>query len=387
MTTKIVPNTFQTFNDHVDRAMAYLTGEEYKCLSFATRHILGWQDRIDSRCAVISLSMFEHGFTSESGAQYGGTGLSRTTIIKATAALSEFALLIPDGDPTKDGQKWKLGDSPDWQKLHERQQQQLSKRKQQTKKATQASKAKRTEGGTLDVPVVHETYQQQYVGRTEGGTLDVHKQNHIQNHIQNQKDSAAPEIDAAVADVELKSNTESAQPTTATPSEQKPVLAFSHSDDGEKAKEPPSVPRVSPTPRKQKPVFNAFMECAYGIEPGTEVPKGTAVHINKLVKAADDAFYAVFKSKDVEKLANAVRTFYQQEYPKGGKLTPIQKAPQFGAQFLAFIQTYRKPKTDNDKYSMPELPPVYQWSEAEIAQRKADLEALKRGEIPERKSA
>ncbi len=56
---EFIPNSFQTPNVLVDRVMPLLKPEEYMALSFAVRHILGWEDKIARRRARISLSMFQ----------------------------------------------------------------------------------------------------------------------------------------------------------------------------------------------------------------------------------------------------------------------------------------------------------------------------------------
>lgn len=182
MAAKIIPNSFQSPNAYVDTAMELLTGEEYKCLSFAARHILGWQDKINSREGVISLSMFEHGYADSSGTHYGGTGITRAAIQTALEQLVTFKLLLKLGDPTPDGQRWQLGDTPDFDALKARRDRQVEAGRQHTAKATAARLAKR-EAGTSDVPV-RATNQEQYVGRTDAGSSDVLNQNHVQNHLQ-----------------------------------------------------------------------------------------------------------------------------------------------------------------------------------------------------------
>ncbi|MBK8035329.1 MAG: DnaD domain protein [Chloroflexi bacterium] len=175
MAAKIIPNSFQSPNDYVDVAMELLTGEEYKCLSFAARHILGWQDKINSREGVISLSMFEHGYTDGGGEHYGGTGITRAAVQTALRSLVTFKLLIELGEPTPEGQRWQLGSAPDWDGLMQRDAEKKVAARDRTAKATAARLAKR-EAGTSDVPV-RATNQSQYVARTEGGSSDVLNQN------------------------------------------------------------------------------------------------------------------------------------------------------------------------------------------------------------------
>ena len=188
MAAKIIPNSFQTPNDYVDTAMELLTGEEYKCLSFAARHILGWQDKINSREGVISLSMFEHGYTDGGGEHYGGTGITRAAVQVALRSLVTYKLLIELGEPTPEGQRWQLGSAPDWDGLMQRDAEKKAAARDRTAKATAARVATR-EGGTSDVPV-RATNQSQYVGRTEGGSSDVLNQSHSKPS-QNQESTRA----------------------------------------------------------------------------------------------------------------------------------------------------------------------------------------------------
>lgn len=184
MAAKIIPNAFQSPNDYVDAAMELLTGEEYKCLSFAARHILGWQDKINARAGVISLSMFERGYTDSGGERYGGTGITRAAIQRALKSLVTYRLLIELGEPTPEGQRWQLGSAPDWDGLRQRASEKAAAARDRTAKAAAARRAKR-EAGTSDVPV-RGTYQERYVGRTEGGSSDVLNQNQS-NPFQNQE--------------------------------------------------------------------------------------------------------------------------------------------------------------------------------------------------------
>jgi hypothetical protein len=112
--SKIIPNTFQTPNAHVDLAMRFLTGEQYKVLNFAVRHVYGWQDRPERYEGRIALSVFFDGFTTESGDRYYGCGLSRNTIVDILGQLVKFGLLTKMGEPTEDGQRWSIGKSPKW---------------------------------------------------------------------------------------------------------------------------------------------------------------------------------------------------------------------------------------------------------------------------------
>lgn len=192
MAAKIIPNAFQSPNDYVDIAMELLSGEEYKCLSFAARHILGWQDKINSREGVISLSMFEHGYADASGTRYGGSGVNRATLIAALENLVTYGLLVKIGDPTPDGQRWQLGASPDWNGLLKRRDERIAAMKQRTSKGRAVAQAKRAEAaGLSDRPLVYAIDQQESIAQTGAGLSDRLNQNQSKP-IQIQSDSDAP---------------------------------------------------------------------------------------------------------------------------------------------------------------------------------------------------
>lgn len=163
MSNTVLPNTFQCFNIYIDHALEHLTDSEVRILWYATRHILGWRDKIKNKQGHISLSMFENGFTDSNGNHYGGCGLGKGAIIAACKSLVEFKLLQKTGKPTEDGQGWELTtDDIQWDKLKARTAERLVKQKNKTLKATAAMVNKRA--GTSDVPE-KET--------VEGGTSDV----------------------------------------------------------------------------------------------------------------------------------------------------------------------------------------------------------------------
>ena len=156
---RLIPNTFQTFNEYVDTGLELFTSEEWKCLIFATRHILGWQDKIVRRVAKISISMFQRGFSvkdKETGEEkhFGGTGLTRGSIITALEGLTKYKCLVPVGSPTANGQRWRLNDSPDWAGLQERRNKRCTENRRRTLKARAAKVI-----GQSDRPAVSPTDQ------------------------------------------------------------------------------------------------------------------------------------------------------------------------------------------------------------------------------------
>ncbi len=194
---RIVPNTFQTPNAHVDEVMAFLTGDEYKVLNFATRHIMGWQDTIADRMNAISLSVFEDGFVTKTGKHFGGCGLSRPTIVKVLAALEAFGLLTKVGKPNSKGQVWRLAETIDWNRLMARQAEKEAAGRERTEKARQTravNGANQQVVNPINREVVNETNRQGLVPLTSGGKSDLLNQSHLQTHSENHQ-----QIDAAAA--------------------------------------------------------------------------------------------------------------------------------------------------------------------------------------------
>ncbi len=139
----LLPNTFQCFNLYIDRAMEHLTDSEVRVLWYATRHILGWQDKIKKQHGHISITMFEQGYSTESGKHYGGCGLGRGAIITACKGLVEFHFLNRIGETNEYGQEWELTtDNIQWDKLETRTTGKKTRQKQQTTKASIALKTK-----------------------------------------------------------------------------------------------------------------------------------------------------------------------------------------------------------------------------------------------------
>ncbi len=88
------PNTTSFPNFYMDWLMAYLTGEEWKVLSYIVRRTFGFHDE-DIRKGI-AVSIIANGFTSpKDGRQLElGTGLSTATICKAVDYLEELGLII-----------------------------------------------------------------------------------------------------------------------------------------------------------------------------------------------------------------------------------------------------------------------------------------------------
>ncbi len=175
MTSEYIPNTFQTPNAIVDKLMMHLTGNELKILLFTIRHIYGWQDRITSRKAHISITMFEKGY-----AGYTGVGISRPTIITTLAELSGYKVLVKVGKATQKGQIWSIGTSPDHEGLKSRSEAKSDGTKYKMEKARNAKTDK------TDSPVVKGFNQERLKGLTSSGKTVLPNQTHSQTNIQNQ---------------------------------------------------------------------------------------------------------------------------------------------------------------------------------------------------------
>ncbi len=135
MPNAYIPNSFQTPNILVDEILPLLTPPEWIVLSFATRQILGWHDRIHERQAPISLSRFE------------ACGLNRQAILPALAALERFGLLRKVGSPDHTGQVWRLNydEGVDLEGLRARQHERMQRSQNRTRAARYA-------GHTRSVP-------------------------------------------------------------------------------------------------------------------------------------------------------------------------------------------------------------------------------------------
>lgn len=152
--SKLIPNSFQHPNVLIDRLAYYLTPEENVVLDKAVREILGWHNKIESRKAPVSLSVFVDGkLNKETGERLClGCGLGIQTVRKALAALDEFKILVKVGKATQDGQLFWLQDDEaaiDWDALEERRAELDEKNLKKTRKATKASLKQR--GVTSDV--------------------------------------------------------------------------------------------------------------------------------------------------------------------------------------------------------------------------------------------
>lgn len=91
--SRLIPNTTQTPNLYIDKAMSLLTGPEFKTLAYAVRRILGFH--LETANIGIAQFMQGNGILAEDGqpVEYG-TGLGKVAQMEACSALVEFGFLI-----------------------------------------------------------------------------------------------------------------------------------------------------------------------------------------------------------------------------------------------------------------------------------------------------
>ncbi len=178
MTANYIPNSFQTPNVLADEIMPLLTPQEWLVLSFATRHILGWHDRIHERRAPISLSRFEK------------CGLSREAILTALVALERYGLLHKIGSATQQGQVWELSFDAgvDLDGLKQRKQHKRTSAASRTRTARSVALTRQSDrlpGGQSHRPASSQS------DRPGGGQSDRRNQTQYQTQDQTQNPSAS----------------------------------------------------------------------------------------------------------------------------------------------------------------------------------------------------
>lgn len=91
--SRLIPNTTQTPNLYIDRAMALLTGAEFKTLLYAVRRIMGFH--LTSAQMGISQFMTGNGIIGHDGQPVEtGTGLGKAAQMEACQALVGFGFLV-----------------------------------------------------------------------------------------------------------------------------------------------------------------------------------------------------------------------------------------------------------------------------------------------------
>lgn len=200
-----ITETFPSPNEYVDRAMELLSAEEYKVLSFAVRHILGWQDKREAWQGTISYDMLEKGYTTRDGKRYGGTGLARNVLKKVLDNLNDFGLLVRVRR-IADGQIYMLSRTPDWSKMETRKAAQVEANRQRTATGRKIRAEKKQPEPVLEVSAtnfarsqvehasdyekVSQTNYQKLVPLTGESSSDYLNQSNSQNHTQSHKDFA-----------------------------------------------------------------------------------------------------------------------------------------------------------------------------------------------------
>jgi hypothetical protein len=181
--SSFVPNSFQTPNAYVDEVMPYLTGEEFKVLTYAVRRILGFQKRQDR----ISISQFTDGTHSKDGGVLDkGTGLSIGTVKTCLKSLVDFGLMVRlDENDAKanEGVLWALqwdGSKVNWMALEDRyakKQETGKKRISKARSVRQTHVTRQTPASGTEHPPVSPTdpppasgTETQYTSETHGNT-------------------------------------------------------------------------------------------------------------------------------------------------------------------------------------------------------------------------
>lgn len=175
-----IPNSFQLPDAYSDLVMPWLTGEEWKVLSYLCRRIFGFRKQSDR----VSLSQLKDGIRTSSGKVLDfGTQLSRQTIINALGELIKYKLvtvLNPGDAATQLAAEYSLNldmDSADLQGLADR------KRKKKVSDTSRTSKARASLSDRLGVaglsdrpPLVCPTDNTWSVGQTDKLTVNIQTQ-------------------------------------------------------------------------------------------------------------------------------------------------------------------------------------------------------------------
>ena len=212
MSSKFIPNSYQTPNALVDELMPLLKPEEWVVASYAIRHILGWQDRFITRRAKLSLSHFVDGVSGNPFA--GGCGLSRGAVSAALERLVEFGLLKRIGEPTPEGQEYELDfENVDMDKLCEAKAQRDIKAAQKMAGLRQRKQDKKTTPVYTIDQSIPQTDPSLCDRPTPVYAIDTIKDT-LQTHIQKQSTSPATQDDSAVTlPTTVKSKKQAKPPT------------------------------------------------------------------------------------------------------------------------------------------------------------------------------
>lgn len=168
---KLIPQSYQTPNAYVDLFLPYLTSDEWRVLTYAIRHIFGWEDKVAIRRRYMSISTFENGVPG-----FEGCGLSRPTIVNVLRALTRYGLLKKIGEPTRNGQLYELpadSDEVDLEGLKERAATKKRGDVKRTKNARAVNGVNRKLVNETNQAAVNETNQQELMALTDTGKCDI----------------------------------------------------------------------------------------------------------------------------------------------------------------------------------------------------------------------
>ena len=107
MPKNYLPNSFATPNAIVDTLMGHLSGNEYKVLVFAWRHIFGFGEYDPDKTKCISKTMFLRGYTSKKGHVFGGVGMGKSALENAIRGCMNKGILTNVGCSSK-GREWTI---------------------------------------------------------------------------------------------------------------------------------------------------------------------------------------------------------------------------------------------------------------------------------------
>lgn len=141
ISSRIIPNSFQTPNFYIDECMQDLTGNEVKCVMYIARKTFGWQKRSDriAKSQIISV-----------------TGLGNETIDKVMSALVDFGLVLrlSENDGANHGVEWALQTNSELIRFDRMRQRSLNQENTNRKKTSKARQKRNARGGG-DVEQTH----------------------------------------------------------------------------------------------------------------------------------------------------------------------------------------------------------------------------------------
>lgn len=110
--TTFLPNSFQMPNSVIDVLMPLLTDSEFRVLCWVMRHVMGWTQSAERKCARIAQSLIENGYTWTDGKgkehKFAGCGVKRGAIKASLRTLEKYRIIAKRGKLTNDGYEWEL---------------------------------------------------------------------------------------------------------------------------------------------------------------------------------------------------------------------------------------------------------------------------------------